>query len=369
MRRGISLAFVVAATLWGAARGSAADEPADLGKQVEDLKRRVRQLEALVVKLGGTVPGAPVPAGESLAARMQALKARVTTWFDARKAQARETCPNCRGYGMVGRGNVCNKCDGRKSVVPTKAFRTVHYDMKTEAFRKRPNATDEANAAYKAADASGQTPLFLGSWRFDRVEPVGARFGRAWTFEGSDSVSRESRWVLAPDSTLRKDNWFVYSEETDGPWEEGSAAPAPIPASASPLPSPELTALRGRVALVETKLSLDDAWMEGTTLVARFQDPKATEERTLDAAIESGVFELARAAAKSLPSAGEVRLVFLARWRDKFGSVDTRPYRTFSIACDALSRAVPENLSRDELVALFARRRETYDDAILWWRP
>jgi hypothetical protein len=373
MRR--SIVWLGAALLLAAVAptpAGAEDDPAALRKQVEDLKRRVRELEALVAKLGGTVPGAPAAAGsEPASARTAVLKTRVAAWFDARKALARENCPTCRGWGVVSTRSAvrdaCPKCDGRKTVIPTRAFRAVHYDMKSEAWRRRPNATDEANAAYRAADASGATPLLLSTYRIDRVELVGTRFARAWVFEGTDSVSRESRWVLSPDSASKKDVWFLFGEETDGPWEEGPAAPAAAPSS--PLSPAEHEALRGRVALVETRLGLEGASREGGTLVLRFHDPKASDERLFDLAVESSAFALARAAAKAVPAASDLRLVFLARWRDKFGGVEARPYRTFTISSETLSRAVPENLTQAEVVALFSPRREVHADAILWWRP
>lgn len=365
-RRVIGLLAVLSVCALRPAPCRADDDPAALNRQVEDLKKRVRELEALVTKLGGTLPGAPAAAPD---ARAAALRVRAGEWLKARMQLPRVQCPTCRGVGaVVVAANVqqaCPRCEARRTIVPKEPFRVVHYDMKTEAWR-RAHTQAEANASYRNADTTGSTPLMLRKGRLDRVEVVGARFGRAWVFEENDSVSRESRWVLATDSSAKKENWFVFSEDTDGPWEEPPAAPAAPPQQ---LGAEELAALRGRVALVETRLSLEGAGMVGPALVARFVDPKAGDASTLDAGLDASAYQLARAAAEGLADVAEVRLVLLARWRDKFGGVEVRPYRALSISREALARVKPENLSREELLSIFSEQRASYDDSIMWWKP
>lgn len=337
-----------------------------------------------VVVLGGIgaavgVSGARAVAGPAedaaARARVASLTARVREWFDARKRLVRVDCPKCRGWGRVedrsGRGATCPRCDGAKQVLASDAYRKVHYDFMSPAYRGRDGAMDAANAAYKEANAARRDALYVNAYRIDRVELVGVNGGSAWVFEGTDSVSRESRWLQLTDPATKKPQWFVYGPETDGAWPPPDAAP-PIPEGPlpkrEPLAAAELDALRKAVRDAGIVPAVEGARREHGEVVVALFDGAPTDRRALDASAEACVFRLTGVVLAALPDAPAVRVEFLARWRDKFGTVTKRPYRTALLSRAHHAKIVPERLAPEELLALFAWSDVQPEGEVLWWK-
>jgi hypothetical protein len=309
------------------------------------------------------------PASEK--ARAEALKVVVQAWAKTRENLV-GICPTCNGSGVQYRGRFvrgeCPSCKGKKIYIGPSQWQRLNYDLYTPARRLKMRVED----VKKAREAEDPVAVRLKSWRFDRVELVGANLGRAYVFEGKDTVARESRWVEAVDPSTKKTGWFLFSEETDGPWMESPAvAPAvsrgDVP-KGEPLSSEDLLAVRGKVALVETKLSLEDATRETGTLVLTFYNPKATDATALELDTAVSVVPLTTAGFEVMKDAPAVRLVVLARWRDKFGEVRKRPFRTSEIARDTFGKIHFERLAREEALSHFTMASPTYEGEILWWK-
>lgn len=316
------------------------------------------------------------PAEDAAAkARVASLTARVREWFDTRKRLVRVDCPKCRGWGRVedrsGRGAACPRCDGAKQVLASDAYRKAHYDFMSPAYRGRDGAMDAANAAYKEANAARREPLYLNAYRLDRVELVGVNGGSAWVFEGTDSVSRESRWLQLTDPTTKKLQWFVYAPETDGAWPPPDAAP-PIPEGPlpkrEPLAAGELEALRKAVRDAGIVPTVEGARREHGEVVVGVFDGAPTDRRALDASAEACVFRLTGVVLAAVADAPAVRIEFLARWRDKFGTVTKRPYRTALLSRAHHGKIVPERLTPEELLALFEWNEAPQEGEVLWWK-
>ena len=329
-----------------------------------------RALAIALVLLGGA---RPAPAGDdkptappSDRARVAALQAVVQAWCKTRENLVGD-CPICGGRGYNGRFGECPTCHGRRLYVGPTQWQRLRYDAYTPAKRLKMKLAD----VRAARDGEDPASVRLKSCRFDRAELVGATFGKAWVFEGKDTVSRESRWVEALDPSTKKTGWFLYSEDTDGPWTEGAATAPGSRAEVSksePLNPDELLLVRGKVALVDTKLSLEDATRENGTLVLVFSHPKASDATALELDTAASVVALAAAALDALKDVPAVRLVVLARWRDTFGEVRKRPFRTAEIARDMYGRIHFERLSREEQLSHFTVLSPTYDGEILWWK-
>lgn len=322
----------------------------------------------------GAVEGGDRPAADSAAqVRLTTLRARLSEWCEARKNLVPTKCPKCAGYGLLdgGRGGfvACTRCEGRKTVLSATAFRKVHYDMKTEAFRKRPNAQEEATAAYKASDGATRPALQLKSFRVDRVELAGDRFGRGWIFEGTDNVSRESRWVRGIDPTSRKETWFVHEPETDGEFAvETVPTDAAVPTRV-PLAPERLDALRKRLAVAGVKHDLEDAAVEGDVLHLRLFAKAPASEEELDRCLGSDTVPAARTAFAVEEKIAGVQLLFLARWRDKFGAVGRAPYVSAGIRRADFEKIVFANLTPGEVLALFDPRRvQEPEEGVRWWK-
>ena len=314
------------------------------------------------------------PAAEASAAvRLSTLRARLTEWYEARKNLVPTPCPRCAGLGRLAAGRgasvVCPRCEGRKFVLSVTAFRKVSYDMRSEAFRKRPNAQEQANAAYKAADGATRPPLYLKSFRVDRVELVGDRFGLGLVFEGTDNVSRESRWVRGVDPATKKDTWFVHEPETDGAFAaETVPADAAVPTRA-PLTPERLEDLRKRLAVAGVRHDLEDAAVEGGVLHLRLFSKAPRSEEDLDRLVAADTVPAARTALAAEAPATAVSLVFLSRWRDKFGAVGRAPYVGAGIRRADFEKIVFENLTPGEVLQLFEPKRlADPEEGVRWWK-
>ena len=311
---------------------------------------------------GDEKPSAP-PSDKMRAAALQAV---VTAWCKTRENLVGD-CPTCGGRGYNGRFGECPSCHGKRLYVGPGQWQKLHYDVYSPAKRLKLRLSD-VRAARDGEDAFN---VRLKSCRFDRLQLVGTTFAKAWVFEGKDTVSRESRWVEAVDPSTKKTGWFLYSEDSDGPWSEDAASPVGGRAEVSksePLKSDELQTVRGKVALVDTKLSLEDANRENGTLVLVFADPKASDATTLELDTAASVVALSTAALDAVKDAPGVRLVVLARWRDKFGEVRKRPFRTAEIDRDTYGRIHFDRLSREEQLSHFTMLSPAYEGEILWWK-
>jgi hypothetical protein len=297
--------------------------------------------------------------------RVAALQAVVQAWCKTRENLVGE-CPTCGGRGYNGRFGECTVCHGKRIYIGPTQWQRLHYDVYSPAKRLKLRLAD----VRAARDGEDPAQVRLKSCRFDRVELVGATFGKAWVFEGKDTVSRESRWVEAVDPSSKKTGWYLWSEDADGPWEESPSLGGGRTdvAKSEPLKSDELQLVRGKVALVETKLSLEDAARENGTLVLVFSDPKASDATALELDTAASVVALATAALDALKDVPAVRLVVLARWRDKFGEVRKRPFRTAEISRETYGRIHFERLSREEQLSHFTVLSPTYEGEILWWK-
>ena len=320
---------------------------------------------------------APVP-DPATRARIAALRARVTEWCETRKLLRKDKCPTCQGFGVVvdmrtKRQEPCPKCEGRRLVLNAKAFRKIHYDMRSEAWRQRPTSRDEVTEAYRAADAGAERGV-LAKYQVDRVELVGTRFGRGWVIEGTDTVARDSHWVAVPDPKTKKESWYLWSPDTDGAWSEETLPPPPppVPDEAVPLIAPlaaeDFAAVRAMLEKCRTPFRLELAQRDGTTTVVSLFHPAAPDAESLDAWILKGAYPLLRGVFEAVPADERARLVFLAKWRDKFGAVTQRAYRTVEAARADFEKIHPENLTPEELLALFRCEDARYEDEVLWWK-
>jgi hypothetical protein len=269
------------------------------------------------------------PAEDAAAkARVASLTARVREWFDTRKRLVRVDCPKCRGWGRVedrsGRGAACPRCDGAKQVLASDAYRKAHYDFMSPAYRGRDGAMDAANAAYKEANAARRDALYVNAYRLDRVELVGVNGGSAWVFEGTDSVSRESRWLQLTDPTTKKLQWFVYAPRRTARGRRRTRRPDPGGAAAKrePLAAGELEALR---KAVRDAGSCPRSRARGASTARSSSGVRRRADRPQGARRErGGVFRLTGVVlAAGRRRAGRPDRV-LARWRDKFGTVTKR---------------------------------------------
>jgi len=162
-------------------------------------RRRAARGFAIALALVGAGAGArPVGAGAEPPPdpRANALRVRVAEWYEARKGLIREKCPKCAGFGGGSTTNKvwvnCPRCEGRKTVLATRPYRKVFFDMRSPAFRAREKAQEEVTAAYTRIDRADATPVqLLSTFRIDRVEIDGAG-GTAYVFENVATVARES---------------------------------------------------------------------------------------------------------------------------------------------------------------------------------
>ena len=332
-----------------------------------------RALALAVVLLSGSAfaedDKSPPPPSDKM--RAEALKAVVVAWCKTRENLV-GVCPTCNGSGVQYRGRFvrgeCPSCKGKKQYIGPSQWQRLNYDLYTPARRLKMRIED----VKKAREAEDPLVVRLRACRFDRVELVGANLARAYVFEGKDTVSRESRWVEVVDPSTKKTGWYIHSEETDGPWTEApppaAAAPrADVPKS-EPLTSEELLAVRGKVALVETKLSLEDAMRENGSLVLVFSNPKAADATALELDTSASVVPLTTAGFEVMKEAPAIRLVVLARWRDKFGEVRKRPFRTSEITRETFGKIRFDRLAREEALSHFTIASPTYEGEILWWK-
>jgi hypothetical protein len=300
-------------------------------------------------------------------ARAAALQAAVQEWCKTREALVVD-CPACMGKGYNAKFVECPTCKAKKLYVGVAQWQALRYDVFSPAKRAKLRLTD----VKAARDAEDPVRVRMKDCRYDRVELVGDFFGRAWVFEDKAEVSKESRWIEVLDVAAKKMRWFLWSEDADGPW-PGEAAGAPPAASigssvSEPLKPDELLLVRGKVALVETKLSLEDAVREGSALVMVFSHTQAVDGTALELDTNASVVALTTAGLDAMKDVPAVRLVVLAKWRDKFGEVRKRPYRTIEISRETYGRIRFDRLSREEQLSHFTILSPKYEGEILWWK-
>jgi hypothetical protein len=307
--------------------------------------------------------------------RQDALQGVVDAWLETRKGLV-DPCSSCGGRGVILRGRftrtTCTSCNGKKLYIWPKRWQRLRYDLLTPAKRLTLKLAD-VEAEREKADPESPDTGYLKYARRQRVELVGDRFGRAYAFEGRDTVNRESRWVEVVDPASKRATWFLFSEDTDGPWEETvTPPPEAVPPATVPkvetLKPDETTAIRGKVALVDTKLSFAEGSRDGGTLVLVFAHPNASDASTLVRDFDASLVALATAAFEVAKDASAIRLVVLARWRDKFGEVHKRPFRTAEISREVFGRLRFDRLERAEALSHFGLASPTHEGEILWWK-
>ena len=331
----------------------------------------LRSLRLVLAALGVAVtvlltarvaPAAPIDP------RANALKARVVEWYEARKGLLREKCPRCAGFGGGPTTNQrwvnCPRCEGRKSVLATKAYRKLFFDMRSPAWRARATAQDEATAAYLRADRADVPPReFIAKYQVDRVEVDGAG-GTAWALENDDPLAHESHWIWARDPKTNKDDWWVHTPETDGAWPPALAAAE----EGLALESADAVAVRQRVGLAVKKHDVRAATRVRDVLLVGLYDKKAADETTLREGGEEDAIAATRAAFEAVPWASALRVDLVARFRDKFGKVRLRPYRRLVITRAEFEKIHLDNLKRDEVIAIYGASDLAYPDEVLWWK-
>jgi hypothetical protein len=315
---------------------------------------------------------APDPAA---AARTNALRYRASEWLDARKRLVAVTCGTCKGFGVVidsrtGLQATCPTCGGARTILAKDPFRRVTYDMRSPAWRRRDGAQDEANRAYLAARGSSRGPGYLRSSRIERVELIGDRYGIVWVFEGTDSVSRPSRWVAVKEDPSKSEGWFLYSPETDGAWPDADAANPGGPTAPEPLPADQVDALRTKLIVArKSPFALESATRVGNVLVVSLFDTSAKSTQEIDDAILDAFPWMTSESLDAQPDVPQVRLAFLARYRDSFGAVTKRTYCMLEIDRETYGKIHFENLKPEEAIGHFhPTKLEAPDGTIPWWK-
>lgn len=299
----------------------------------------------------------PAPTAEAVALTNR-LRARVVEWCDARKLLTQAVCETCRGWGRVeektGRIVTCPTCDGRKLSLRRAPFRKVAYDMKSPAWRSQSRAKEVAGEAYDAANRSSTAPGFLRSYRIDRVELLDATHGVAWVFEGTDTVPRDSRWLVAIEPATKAATWFLYDEATDGEWprEPAPAVAPPVP----PEPLPQLLGIAVQAAL-ETFAGAhvpDARSREGRRLVLALRHRGAPAPARIATEVRADAVVLMRTIFRRMPDDWDaVRLEFTALWQDKFGAREWRPTWVVALDAETYRRIHFDNLDEQAVFALF----------------
>lgn len=294
------------------------------------------------------------------------LRTRVTEWCNARKQLSQAVCDTCRGWGQVqekmGRIVTCPTCDGRKVAIRRAAFRKVAYEMKSPAWRSQDRARELAGEAYDAANRSSTASGFLRSFRIDRVELVGAEHGIAWVFEGTDTVARESRWVLSIEPSTKTAAWFIYDASVDGPWPPD--APPPSAEETPPEPLPQLLDILVQSAMkgFSGAHTPDSRARVGRRLVLRLRHAGPPDARVLRAEVRDDAIALFRMLFERMKSDWDaIQLEFTALWQDRFGAREWRPVWVVSLDADTYRRIHFQNLDADATFALFDAAPKSHD--------
>jgi hypothetical protein len=371
----------------------------------------------LVATLAAPSAAADPPADAEIKKLSASLRSRATLWCEARKTAVYK-CPSCEGKGRVSyetsEGGVptrkfrdCSRCVRGWKVKADKA-RSAYFDVYTPQWR----AIDEnvkATQAWIDGLATEPAPGVLKGYAIESVEIVGPHHGITLireTRETEQIAPFAYRWVLLDDAKAKTSSWYQW-HDADGAWgletipvdpvatpeppTPGTpVAPVPSTPSASPPKAPEtgkaspppaaptpvafeqdaLDALGKSLAAAHVKPSLDGAEWRGDVVVVRLLPAGVADQATLDEAVAQTIIPASRVLMRDFEKATSVRLVFLAKYRDRVGDVSTRPYETVSMSRDDFAKIRFENLNRAEALDLFTREPHVYrlEGFTLWWK-
>lgn len=205
-----------------------------------------RALVALALLVGCGIVAAPAsacgPAPACAAApdrkaAEQKLFSRATGWVNARKSLKKE-CWQCNGVGK-GTGNGCTNCVGGWAFSP-KDFTKVYFDIRSPAWRSRPQATNEFDQAFERLKSGTLTGFALTSARPVKIEMVDDThaFVRVTESTKQGELNVEHKWIFVATGTNTSE-WFLYEPSVDGPWPpqfvpEAKPAPKQEPVAEAP---------------------------------------------------------------------------------------------------------------------------------------
>lgn len=336
---------------------------------------RLALVAAVGLALAGPVhaddPPTPGLEPKAEAALRKDLESRARQYANARAA-LRAVCGQCGGKGAYPeiRGRVqrivqCGVCDRKGWVIHRQNFRTVHYEMKSPAFRLLPTAQDKVEAAYKAARASAEPPKNFRSSKVADLVLADATHGvTRITFDGQ--LEESVRWVLA------EKKWWVWDAAADGAWPDPPPAadkgPAAFAAGSPLLPAEDALVFNAVSGITGRRHDLATATQRDNALILVFdvRPPVGAGVRLSDLAVED--FRLLAKAIWVNPQAtwGEIRWTMRAKYRDKFGAVEMQPYLRARITREDFGRIQWENLAPTEALALFAPETPTNDGWTIW---
>jgi len=328
--------------------------------------------------------------------RQDSLVTRARKWLELRKEVVYK-CGTCGGDGTITREKSrgarlvlvhedCPDCV-RGGRVNTAKARTAYFEAATPEWR---SVQENVDATQTWVDSLPKDPAkaLLKAYKIEETEMVGERHGVTRVHETRETeqvAPFEYRWVLADDPKTKAPTWYLW-HDSDGGWGAGAEAAAPGPAAprqpnapppADPTPAPSVPLGKGaledlakRLAVADVKPGLDGASFDGETLVVQLRPDGLTAQDQLDEVIAKTIIPATKVAMSSEEKSKSVRLVFLARYRDKLGEVSLRAYETATMDRDLFARIKFDRLSRQEALDLFTREQRSYrlDGLILWWK-
>jgi hypothetical protein len=306
------------------------------------------------------VPGLSAAEGKT---RQSRLQTRVNEWWNLRKRLVR-TCHHCNGRGLVRWGrswNTCPTCKGRKRVLDAKAYRALHYDMKTEAYRLLEDVRDDLEERY-LREAAGDFPLDVDRFKIDRIQWCDAEHAEVFVLENRDSVARGQRWIFVGKE------WFVWDALSKEGW-PGEAAPNPaLPAApkGGPLEAAQRADLEASIGGVNLVHDLTGAEASGTTLLLTFARKKDAAAGAARLAVAQEAISVVRAVFAPRPVWTAIHLTWMTDWRDRLGQVETRPYALAFIDRPTFDKIVWGNLAESERPHVLRWETKTYDGLVLW---
>jgi hypothetical protein len=378
---------------------------------------RTSGLLVLFLIVGASRAAAGEPSAAELRRRAESqLRGRATQWCEARQA-AVSKCPSCDGKGKVSYESTdkvptlkyrdCSRCVRGFKVKADRA-RVAYFDVYTPQWREN-DQNIRTSQAWIDGLAKDPGPAVLKSYTIEDVEIVGERHGITRireTRETEQIAPLTYRWVLLDDAKTRGSVWYQW-HSSDGLWgvaptrvdpnpppdakpgattpvgepapadgarkpADGAAPPATPPAPKEPVAfdSDATQALSKSLVEAEIHASLESAEWRGDTAVLMLLPRGAADQAALDEAVALTIAPATRVAMKALEKATAVRLVFLARYRDRLGEVSKRPYETTSMTRDVFAKIHFENLNRVETLDLFTREPHVYrlEGLTLWWK-
>lgn len=346
------------------------------------MRRRVGSV-ALVVALacvgqaGSSAEDATSPAQPSAeeAKALTALKRRVGEWMAARRGLLDE-CPNCNGSGRITSvvgpravARTCGRCEGAGKAFSKVLGRKLLYDLRSPAWRLRPNAQAEADAEFKALRIADGARLCPKSWTWERGELVDADHAIAYVFEGADSVARPSQWILATDPRTKAATWFLWMEVADGRWPDPTTGPAGNPAAppaGEPIPQLQDILVEGALRKAPLQFTVTKREHAATVLRLALALPDVPPASRIDGMVVTDAIAVVRAVWPALKSDWtDVRLTFDAPHQDRFGERKPLTLWTVSMAYATFERIHWDNLSDGDAFALFQATREEHEG----WTP